>query len=182
MIRFALTLAVMITASLPARAAVDIAEVTSPGGITAWLVEEPSIPIVSVEIGFRGGSRLDPADKTGLTNFTMGLMNELKDHGYPLYVLSNMPVERFAYLQATYDFWDMFEGIVTSGHINMVKPNPDIYQHLLSTYDLKPETCVFLDDAQRNVKGAHAVGMQSFHFTTAATCRQDLAALFEVSV
>jgi zinc protease len=60
----------------PASAAVDIQEVTSPNGQVFWLVEEPAIPIVSIEIGFSGGARLDPADKTGLTNFTMALMNE----------------------------------------------------------------------------------------------------------
>ena len=41
-------------------AAVDIQELTSPGGQPFWLVEEHAIPLVSLEMGFRGGSRLDP--------------------------------------------------------------------------------------------------------------------------
>ena len=76
MIRFALTLAVMITASLPARAAVDIAEVTSPGGITAWLVEEPSIPFTALEIRFKGGASLDEPGKRGAINLMTGLIEE----------------------------------------------------------------------------------------------------------
>ena len=44
MIRFALTLAAFIGLAGPGQAAVDIQEVTSPGGITAWLVEENSVP------------------------------------------------------------------------------------------------------------------------------------------
>ena len=48
----------------------------SPGGQSFWLVEEPSIPIVAIEMGFRGGIRLDPDGKEGLGKFTMGLMNE----------------------------------------------------------------------------------------------------------
>ena len=48
-------------AALPARAEVDIQPVTSPGGITAWLVEEHSIPFVALEIRFRGGASLDAA-------------------------------------------------------------------------------------------------------------------------
>ena len=56
MIRFALTLAVLLSASLPARAAVDIKEVTSPGGLSAWLVEEHSIPFTALEIRFKGGA------------------------------------------------------------------------------------------------------------------------------
>ncbi len=70
--------ALAIGLALPGVAAadVDIQALTSPGGQTYWLVEEPSIPIVSIEIGFTGGARLDPVDKTGLTNFTIALMNE----------------------------------------------------------------------------------------------------------
>jgi zinc protease len=61
--------------ALPAQA-VEIEEVTSPGGILFWLVEEPSIPIVSVEISFDGGARLDPEEKPGLANFMTGLLEE----------------------------------------------------------------------------------------------------------
>src|SRR5690625_3691945 len=68
--------ALLCLAALPASADVDIQELTSPEGQEFWLVEEHSIPIVAVEIGFRGGSRLDPADKAGLAEFMMGLMNE----------------------------------------------------------------------------------------------------------
>ncbi|MEM1276795.1 MAG: pitrilysin family protein [Pseudomonadota bacterium] len=69
-------LAVLLTlVALPARA-VDIQEVTSPGGITFWMVEEPSIPIVSVEISFEGGARLDPEGKEGLSTLLAGLLDE----------------------------------------------------------------------------------------------------------
>ncbi len=63
-------------ASLPARADVDIQSVTSPGGITAWLVEEHSIPFVALEIRFRGGASLDDPDKRGAINLMTGLLEE----------------------------------------------------------------------------------------------------------
>ncbi|MCX8231731.1 MAG: pitrilysin family protein [Alphaproteobacteria bacterium] len=56
--------------------AADIQEVRSPGGITAWLVQEPSIPMLAVEIRFRGGASLDPAGKEGLANLLSGLLDE----------------------------------------------------------------------------------------------------------
>ncbi|HLS19611.1 MAG TPA: pitrilysin family protein [Paracoccaceae bacterium] len=68
--------ALLCLAALPSWADVDIQELTSPEGQEFWLVEEHSIPIVAVEIGFRGGSRLDPAEKAGLAEFMMALMNE----------------------------------------------------------------------------------------------------------
>lgn len=56
--------------------ATEIQLVTSKGGITAWLVEEHSIPIVSMDILFRGGSSIEPADKHGATYLMTGLLEE----------------------------------------------------------------------------------------------------------
>lgn len=75
MIRFALTLWVAFTASF-AHAAVEIQEITSPGGIEAWLVEEPSIPFTALEIRIRGGASLDEPGKRGATNLMMALIEE----------------------------------------------------------------------------------------------------------
>jgi len=50
--------------------------VTSPGGITAWLVEDRMVPVVSLQFAFRGGSALDPADKVGLANLAASTLDE----------------------------------------------------------------------------------------------------------
>lgn len=63
-------------AALPLRAATEIKEVVSPGGITAWLVEEPSIPIIALRISFTGGSVLDPAGREGASNLMTSLLDE----------------------------------------------------------------------------------------------------------
>lgn len=60
----------------PAAAAVKIQEVTSPGGIEAWLVEEHQIPFVALEIRFKGGASLDPEGKRGAINLMTGLIEE----------------------------------------------------------------------------------------------------------
>jgi len=65
----------LICAALPAKA-IDIQEVTSPGGITAWLVQEPSIPMIGFDINFKGGANLDPASAQGATYMMMGLLEE----------------------------------------------------------------------------------------------------------
>ena len=75
MIRFALAFAALF-AALPARAEVDIQELTTPGGINAWLVEDHSIPFVALELRFRGGAALDLPGKRGATNLMMALLEE----------------------------------------------------------------------------------------------------------
>lgn len=73
MIRYVLAFMVF---ALPASAEVDIQEVTSPGGIDAWLVEEQSIPFVAIEIMFDGGAALDPDAQRGAANLMMALLEE----------------------------------------------------------------------------------------------------------
>jgi len=72
---FGLAVALAFLAVSPARA-VTITEVKSPGGITAWLVEDHSVPVVAVSVAFRGGAALDPDDKAGLATFTTSLLDE----------------------------------------------------------------------------------------------------------
>ncbi|MCE7887284.1 MAG: insulinase family protein [Alphaproteobacteria bacterium PRO2] len=55
----------------------DIQQVTSPGGIKAWLVEDHSVPVIAMQFGFRGaGGALDPADKQGLSRMLSNTMDE----------------------------------------------------------------------------------------------------------
>ncbi len=62
-------------ATFPAQA-IDIKEVKSPKGITAWLIQDSSIPLVSMEFGFHGGTALDPKGKEGVTELVSGLLDE----------------------------------------------------------------------------------------------------------
>jgi len=72
----ALFAACLVVLALPAWAELTIKEVTSPGGITAWLVEDHNIPFTALEIQFRGGSSLDAPDKRGAINLMTALIEE----------------------------------------------------------------------------------------------------------
>ena len=56
--------------------AVDIETVRSPGGIEAWLIQDPSVPMMTMSFTFRGGSSLDPRGKEGLAEMITGLLDE----------------------------------------------------------------------------------------------------------
>ncbi len=71
-----LMVAVLFTVtSLPA-AATTIERVVSPGGIVAWLVNEPSVPLIAVDFAFRGGANQDPVDKPGVGTLATALLDE----------------------------------------------------------------------------------------------------------
>jgi zinc protease len=56
--------------------AIDIQEVTSPGGIKAWLVEAHEIPLIAMNFAFNGGSLSDAPGKEGTGKFLTGMMDE----------------------------------------------------------------------------------------------------------
>ena len=76
LMRHILAPALLLLTALPLRAEVPIQEVTSPGGLTAWLVEEHSIPFTALEIRFAGGASLDEPGKRGATYLMTGLLEE----------------------------------------------------------------------------------------------------------
>lgn len=64
-----------LAASFPAFA-ITVKEVKTPGGLTAYLSEDHSTPIIAISFGFRGGSALDPAAKLGLSGFVTSVLDE----------------------------------------------------------------------------------------------------------
>nr|WP_176846838.1 pitrilysin family protein [Roseicitreum antarcticum] len=66
----------LIWLALPARAQIDITPVTSAGGVTAWLAEEPSIPFTALDLTFRGGANIEGAQNAGAVALMAGLLNE----------------------------------------------------------------------------------------------------------
>lgn len=76
MIRLVLALCLALPFARPALAEIAIQEITSPGGIKAWLVEEHGIPFTALEIRFRGGTSLDAPGKRGAVNLMTALIEE----------------------------------------------------------------------------------------------------------
>lgn len=66
----------LVLAALPVRAEIAIQNVTSPGGITAWLVEDHEIPFTALEIRFKGGTSLDLPGSRGAVNLMAATLEE----------------------------------------------------------------------------------------------------------
>lgn len=83
--------------------------------------------------------------------------------GYGMYVLSNACNHFYDYFPQQYDM-DLFDGVMVSSTVHLIKPDARIYELLCQTYHLKPQECVFIDDRPENVEAAKAVGMQGIVF------------------
>ena len=88
------------------------------------------------------------------------LILDLKKHGVGVYGLTNWPAETFAEARRRFKTIASIENIVVSSHVKLAKPEPAIYQLLISKFNLKPEECVFIDDRKDNVDAASAQGMR----------------------
>lgn len=73
---FAFAAALAAFAPSSSSAAGRVQQVTSPGGVTAWLMEDHLNPIITMRFAFRGGAALDPEGKEGLANFAAALLDE----------------------------------------------------------------------------------------------------------
>jgi putative hydrolase of the HAD superfamily len=105
---------------------------------------------------------------------TIAVLRDLSARGVRLYGLSNMSADIYRWLRDRNDFFALFDGIVVSGCVGLVKPEPGIYAHLASTHALVPAESLFIDDMSANVVAAREAGFQATQFTTADALAAEL--------
>lgn len=109
------------------------------------------------------------------------LVEKLKAEGAGLYLLSNISVgfaEKYKQVPQLVQLFSLFDGLVFSGPLGIVKPSRQIFEYLLQTYDLQPAETVFIDDSPVNVAGAEALGIHGCLFAgDARRLEQQLRAL-----
>lgn len=88
------------------------------------------------------------------------LVRRLKNHGYCVYYLSNIPEDILPLLMSR-GLEGVFDGGVASCDVHINKPDPRIYKILLDRYHLKAGECIFIDDNRANVQTAFQLGMNS---------------------
>ncbi|WP_210116211.1 HAD family hydrolase [Hymenobacter fodinae] len=114
----------------------------------------------------------------GAIQGTVDILTELRDSGrYRLYALTNWSEETFPIALEQFEFLHWFEGIVVSGTEKSRKPFPDFYHTLLTRYQVDPSQAVFIDDNERNIHAAEAVGLHTVHFQSPEQLRTELVAL-----
>lgn len=113
----------------------------------------------------------------GVISETEDILRTLKQKNEQrLFALSNWSKETFPIAQKNYSFLAEFEGLVVSGYVGLIKPDPRIYQHLCKTHDLIPEESLFIDDVKKNIEAAQSLGFQTHHFSNAKQLHADLTA------
>jgi 2-haloacid dehalogenase len=105
------------------------------------------------------------------------ILAELRTNEVPLYALSNWSAETFPTARRRFDFLQWFQGILLSGEVRLIKPDPRIYELFLQTFDIDPAQAVYIDDIPANVEAAISAGMHGIVFRNADKLRADLVSL-----
>jgi 2-haloacid dehalogenase len=114
---------------------------------------------------------------SGSFDGSVTILEQLHAANVPLYAITNWNQDKFRAARSSYPFLELFKGIVVSGDERVLKPDSRIYRTLLDRYQLRAESCVFIDDSTKNVQGAQAIGMHALQFSTPERLAQDLREL-----
>jgi len=103
----------------------------------------------------------------------LALVQQLRMN-YKVGLLSNAPSPFLRDLLQEHDLEGYFDEIVISSEVSLAKPHPEIFHHALRKMNVRPEETIFIDDSQKNIDGAGAVGIHGILFTNADKLRKDL--------
>ena len=105
------------------------------------------------------------------------VLADVRASGVRCFALSNMEADRFALRRSRFAFFDLLDGCVISGIEGVAKPDPAIYEILISRYRLDPAATVVVDDLESNVTAARKAGATAILYRDAGQLRRDLRAL-----
>ncbi len=111
----------------------------------------------------------------GSIDGTVVILRKLKQLGYPLYGLSNWSAETFPMVREKHTYFDLFDDIIISGEVKMIKPDPQIFRFMLDKFKLEAQACLFIDDSMANIKTANELGFATIHFQSPAQLEIELS-------
>ena len=99
-------------------------------------------------------------------DYTIPMIQDLKDKGYKVYYLSNWSAWTHDLLQEAgkFDFLKLMDGGVFSYDVGYMKPDEEIYKILINKYKINPEEAIFFDDREENIEAANKLGIHGIHF------------------
>jgi len=107
---------------------------------------------------------------------TIEVLADLRAGGTRLALLSNAGPDFGSYLRHG-PLGGFFAACYVSGELGLLKPDPEIYRHVLDDLGISAAEAVFIDNREANVRGAGALGITSHVFTDVTTLRAFLTSL-----
>ena len=100
---------------------------------------------------------------------------KIKQAGFRLGILSNMGDGVLDYMRPRFPWLAQFDHLTWSCELGVVKPDPAIYLHTVKKLNVSPDRALFIDNLQKNIVGAEAVGLHAALFENPEQLQNDLA-------
>ncbi|HRD74536.1 MAG TPA: HAD family phosphatase [Hyphomicrobiaceae bacterium] len=97
----------------------------------------------------------------------VAILAALRRAGIPVHAITNFSREKFDETRRVFAFLDTFDECVVSGDLGLVKPEPEIFEHLVLKRGLAPARAVFIDDSAANIATAVGLGFKAVHYAEA---------------
>ncbi len=101
-------------------------------------------------------------------------MHQLSAAGIKIGLLSNMHPGMVRYVRDKFEWVASFASAIFSADVRMVKPDSEIYKHTLEKLGVAAENALFIDDREKNIRAAQALGIHTVHFGSMAGLRKEL--------
>jgi 2-haloacid dehalogenase len=111
---------------------------------------------------------------TGSIEGTVELLRALKEKQVTLFGLSNWSSETFTIVRHEFEFLNLFDGIILSGEVNLVKPEPGIFKLCLQRIGRPADQCLFIDDSATNINSAKKLGFDTVQFISPEHLKNEL--------
>lgn len=127
---------------------------------------------------------LDMASWFNINPAVVAIIASLRPRAPRMLVLSNMNIEGKHHLLGParfcgpVDWTALFDRLLLSCDLGMVKPEPGIFEACVEAAGADPARCLLIDDTRVNVEAARAAGMHAVHFTDADSLAAILASDF----
>lgn len=92
-------------------------------------------------------------------------------------LLSNMPWDLVNHVRTNFEWMENFAFKTFSAEVRLVKPDAAIYEHTLQGLGVAAPDALFVDDRERNIKAAKALGMHAILYQSIAQFRDELKQL-----
>jgi putative hydrolase of the HAD superfamily len=106
----------------------------------------------------------------------------LHHEGFPLTLLSNMPLELSRHVTESFPSLSTFEHLIYSCDYRSIKPEPAIYRDCLKLLKAAPQDILYLDDRAENVEAAARLGINSVLFDTVERTASRVESRFDIPI
>lgn len=118
------------------------------------------VPVEQVVTGIEGETIIN----TELVDYVKQLMKN-----YKIVCLSNGTREWTLRVIIDHGLTELFDEVVLSGDLGIVKPSPEIYTYTLEKLYITADQAILVDDREVNIEAAEALGIRSLLFSDTKT-------------